>query len=110
MRFITESYHNKIRSIIENGGTLWIVERVDTHQFAFETRLYNPTRLPNSRLDWHDTLDIDRPGGEYYIYLTKEDFDKDKLILRDGGCEYCGRGGIKIPIICIEHEFANKET
>ena len=109
MRYITEDYRNKIESIIENGGTLWVVERTDTHQFAFETNLYNPVHQPQIRLEWTDTLDMGRFMGEYYLYLSKEDFDKENLTLRDGACEHCRGGGTEIPIVCIEHEFVNSD-
>ena len=108
MRYITEDYRKQIENIIENGGTLWVVERIDTHQFAFERMLFGHVHQPQSRLEWVD--DLTHIGGEYYAYLSKDDFATDNLILSIGACEHCGSGGTEIPIIVVEHEFVPTKT
>lgn len=115
-------WHDLILKIMEYGGSLWVLERTDTHQFMIRDwplkdnveHIPIPTFL--QPIEWKDVFP-ELSHGEYgnFMMFNPEDLYPTKELaekfapkeLREGGCEYCGHGSKKIPIRLTEHEFIN---
>ncbi|MFA7307591.1 MAG: hypothetical protein WC026_13065 [Hyphomicrobium sp.] len=108
-----------VEGIMENGGSLWVIERTDTNQFMIRDLDFTiDSRVsffkPPEWKDKFPTLN-QLPYGKILMFMaedlypTKELADKfaPKEIL-EGGCEHCRNGAIQIPIKLTEHKFKNR--
>lgn len=107
-------WYNIVSNVMENGGTLWVVERTDTNQFLIEdidlsihtsSEPFNPFE---DRVRWRDTIPQANDFGfsRQSFYPTKELAERfAPKEITEGGCRCCGNGSKQIPLRLSEHEF-----
>lgn len=104
-----------VLDVMENGGSLWVVERTDTNQFMvrrsnFKIRSSNDPPASFNPIEWQDN--IPQYKGSFLNFLTEDFYPTKELAdkfapkeIREGGCKHCGNGSKKVPIKLTEHEF-----
>ena len=79
-------YLDEVYRIFEEGGTLWVVERIDTNEFPVRRiGIMNTSRNqpPRKGRKWSKTISfVNLP----YAFLKKEDAHPDVLNFMEGGC------------------------
>lgn len=111
-----------VLEIMEEGGSLWVLERTDTNQFmvrGLDFRLHKSGE-PFSVHDyeWRDefpSLHKAEFGNMAYfktsdLYPTKELAEKfAPKNITEGGCRCCGNDSTNIPTVITEHQFINNK-
>ena len=105
-RIYNEEEHEEIYKRTQEGGIVYLIERTDTNEYAYEEMLgmqrSDNFKLP--RILWVNHLNSFGMVGS--MFLTKKDAEKiNKGGFREGGCHCCGHGSKEIPTIVTEHEY-----
>lgn len=103
----SQEYIQEVMKRHKEGGSLWIVERTDTHEFyapSMELSVHTFGKGYNKRhCQWYDTINLFVLSA---AYLSKADYELCGWQLDvKRGCSNCGYGGD--PIECNEHVFEN---
>ena len=105
IRTFEKEEQEEIFRITQEGGVLFLIERIDTNEFCTTEPYVGITPhepLPKTKWDARIGYFI---GTE--MFLTKEDAKKHNKGFREGGCECCGDGSKEIKTKVTEHEFIN---
>jgi len=96
----SKEYREQVYNIYKKGGTLFLIERGDTHEFytpSFELHIHTFGKGWNERhCSWSKTVGIFQALSGY---LTKEDAAQNLFMLDDLDT--------KVPITITEHQFIN---
>jgi hypothetical protein len=109
MEIGSKEYQEKCFNIFSNGGTLWLIQRTDTHEFCcLEFMMFNSSKPEtyNDRYSWKRDISF------FHVFsLTKEDaeFRSKSMYLFEGGCKCCGHGSKTIPLTFVELKFLNNK-
>ena len=103
-------YKKEVYKRFNEGGILYFIERTDTNKFLYEPLRTETTAdlyIPDVNVEWTDNINLLTLSK---VFLTKEDAEKNKPKLSQGGCRYCEHGSKPIPIEITEHEFVATHT
>ncbi len=105
----TTEYSSKCLNILEDGGTLWLIERTDTNEFCYRELKMWQSNKPET---WSDSFRWSKHISFFHLlFLTKEDAEDElkQINLREGGCSCCGHGAVDLPLAITEHEFIGRK-
>ena len=102
--------HNEIYRRMDKGGTLFLIERTDTHEFLYDINYMQFSSVGCGNRNYPEagwTTELCTFKG-IEAFLTREDAEKHNTEFREGGCSHCLHGSTIIPTIVTEHEFVPK--
>lgn len=105
MRIFDQEYQSQCFNIYEKGGILYLIERIDTHEFLYKELKAFQSNKPST---YHDSYKWNKNISYFTVFfLTQEDAQNFLKIveMKEGGCHCCGHGKTDIAIQVTEHEF-----